>query len=60
MLGLPHTVVLGGYDGGDAYSEDILEYRDGDGWRKVGAMKNGRAYHALSLVKYKDIHNYCN
>ena len=52
--------VIGGYDGGDTYSKDILEYRDGNGWRKVGSLKNARSYHALSHVKYMEIHNYCN
>ena len=40
--------------------KDILEYREGEGWKKVGVMKNGRKYHATSLVKYQDFKNYCN
>ena len=26
----------------ERFSKEILEYQDGDGWRKVGEMKNGR------------------
>ena len=40
--------------------EDILEYRDGDGWKKVGAMKNERNYHGISVIKYEDFKDYCN
>ena len=55
----PQTRVTGGHYGGffGSYVEDILEYRDGDGWSKVGTMKN-----ALSLVKYEDfnfLHKRC-
>ena len=51
--------VTGGYDG-DNYYEDILEYKDGGGWRKVGEMQNGRNYHGLSPVNFNDFANYCN
>ena len=64
LLPLTLACVTGGnYDAGegiDIGSEDILEYRDGEGWRKVGAMKNVRSAHAVSLVKYEDFKDSCN
>ena len=50
--------VTGGEDG-NCDSEDILEYRDGDGWRKVGAMRHARAYSGVSIIKYEDFKDYC-
>ena len=51
------TCVIGGYD--DEHREEILEYRDGDGWRQVGSMKNGRYDHAISLVEYDNFMKLC-
>ena len=38
---------------------DILEYKDGDNWRKVGSMKNKRYFHAISRVNFNDFSDYC-
>ena len=52
--------VSGGYLGvGKGDSEDILEYRDGDGWRKIGTMKIARENHGQSLVKYEKFEQFC-
>ena len=63
-MSLPHTFrVTGGEYGGfweSERSKDILEYKEGDGWRKEGEMKNGRDTFAVSNVKYEDFHAYCN
>ena len=55
-INLPN--VTGGVDDDDVKNEDILEYKDG--WKKVGQLQNGRSYHALSPVNFKDFANYCN
>ena len=63
MLRLHHTAlacVTGGSFGFSDNSEDILEYRDRDGWKKLGAMKNARHHSAVSNVKYEDFKDYCN
>ena len=49
---------LASSDGSDV-REDILEYRDNDGWRKVGTMKKGRQFHATSLIAYDQIKDTC-
>ena len=51
--------VTGG-DDGFKNRKDILEYREGDGWKKVGAMKKGKSDHAILPVKYGDFKDYCN
>ena len=50
----------GRYVGIGNYSADILEYRDGDGWRKIGTMKDGRSSHGTSVIEFKDFERYCN
>ena len=57
FLHLTLTRVTGGWDGD--YSADILEYRDGEGWRVVGEMKNARLSHATSVVAFDQIKNNC-
>ena len=52
--------VTGGYPGGGDSSDDILEYRDDDGWRKIGTMKNKRQKHGTSVVEFKDFERYCD
>ena len=45
------------------FSSDILEYTGYNGytdWRKVGALKESRSYHGISLVNFKDFDDYCN
>ena len=57
------TRVTGGHTGGwnvDSKKADILEYRDGDGWRNIGAMRDARVNHATSLIDFKDVEDYCN
>ena len=63
MIILLHSLLLthvtgGSGDGG--YSEDILEYRDGDGWSKIGVMREARAYHGTSVIEFKDFERFCN
>ena len=51
--------VTGGGDD-DYYYEDILELTDGDrSWTKVGQLKNGRYYFAVSVIEYKLYENKC-
>ena len=53
-------VTGGGYfEGFSKVSDDILEYKEGNGWGKLGAMKNGRSANGISLVNFKDFPN-CN
>jgi len=59
------VLLSGGFDDFDYYDEynaatDILEYTHGDGWRKIGTMRDGRCYHGTSLVKFKDFERNCN
>ena len=52
--------VSGGYDGdGGGYNDDILEYKDGDSWRKLGDMNKRRSFHGLGVVSIADFPN-CN
>ena len=59
-LHVPHTVahVTGGYDGNDE-TADILEYREGEDWMKVGEMKNSRSGHGISKIDHYQFINYC-
>ena len=52
------TRVTGGFDG-DNRSDDILEFTDGDGWRKIGTMRDARGSHGTSVVEFKDFERYC-
>ena len=47
----------GGFDTGEG-RKDILEFVDGNSWRKVGTMKDVRYDHATSLVEFKDYEDY--
>ena len=53
-----HIYLFGGYyyssSGGTEYYDDILQYKDGV-WINVGKMNSKRAYHAVSVVNYKDV-----
>ena len=52
------TCVAGGWE---KYkdNDEILEYRESDGWRKVGAMKVGRSNFATSVVAYDQFKYSC-
>ena len=52
------THVTGGYDKRD-YSDDILEFNEGDGWRNLQKMKHGRNWHGISLVDFNNFEEYC-
>ena len=54
---IAQTQFTGGYDRGRR--KDILEYRYGYGWIKVGTMMNVRSHHATSLVDFEDFADYC-
>ena len=53
------TYVTGGSSDNYRNSDNILEYRHGDGWGKVGKMKNERSYHATSLVGFEKYRFWC-
>ena len=55
-----HLILAGGSDGKHGSGSDILEYRDGEGWRKLGAMKSVRSDHATSVVAFDQMKNHCN
>ena len=45
-------------DGTYTYLNDILEFKDG-AWNIVGAMSSKRSYHAVSVINYLEIEDYC-
>ena len=45
-------------DGTYTYLNDILEFKDGS-WKNVGAMSSKRSYHAVSVINYLEIEDYC-
>ena len=49
-------IILAHFTGGwhGDHMKDIMEFIEGEGWRKVGSMKSRKRFHATSLVKYKD------
>ena len=55
---MPVLQEAGGYGARSITSKDILELIDGDGWSKVGTMKNARIMHALSSIKYDEFKDY--
>ena len=60
---LSYIHITGGEYGGfwdGKQSDDILEYKDGDGWKKVGTMKKGRVHSGVSNVRYEEFKDYCN
>ena len=58
--GFKYRGVTGGLGGNGDYSTDILEYRDGDGWSKIGTMREARSLHGTSVIEFKDFERYCN
>ena len=60
IASLTQTHVTGGNFRVGDYNEDILEYRDGDGWSKIGTMRDARNYHATSIIEFKEFEEYCN
>ena len=58
--GFKYRGVTGGRDDDLDYSADILEYRDGDGWSKIGTMREARTEHGTSVIEFKDFERYCN
>ena len=53
----------GGYTGYPDYTtyNDILEFNAEDGtWTRVGSMAISRREHAVSVIKYLEIADYCN
>ena len=51
---------LGGWDGFNVYN-NILEYNpETEEWQEIGAMKEARYSHAVTLVSYEDYAEWCN
>ena len=47
--------------GGYPYTDDILEFNAEDGtWTRVGSMVISREDHAVSVINYLEIADYCN
>merc|ERR1712110_162339 len=53
------VLLSGGYGVGD-YRADILEYGDGEGWSKIGTMRDARSSHATSIIEFNEFEEYCN
>ena len=45
-------------DDEDETSDVILEFRDREGWSKLGSINNARDYHGVSIVNVNDF-SYC-
>ena len=55
-----HYCYTGGVSVGSPYYDDILEYDvEEEAWSKVGSMSMKRASHAVSVINYLDIKDYC-
>merc|ERR1712110_924705 len=54
------VLLSGGRDDDGDRSADILEYRDGEGWNKIGTMRDAKYYHATSIIEFKEFEEYCN
>ena len=47
--------------GGYPYTDDILEFNAEEGtWTRVGSMVISREWHAVSVINYLEIADYCN
>jgi len=54
------VLIFGGYEGGNNYYDDILEFKpDEDTIVPLGHMTQVRAGHAISVVQTKDFSNWC-
>ena len=50
---------LGGNDG--SYSDEILEFDPlTEQWKLVDRMKKARSYHAVSVIEYGEVEQFCN
>ena len=57
MVNLNNYIFLFGghyYSKDNIYYDGILQYKDGV-WINVGKMKTKRAWHAVSVINYKDV-----
>ena len=50
--------LVGGYDAGQKYRDEILAW-EGDMWVEAGRMKEGRYYHAMTIIKQEEVSAYC-
>ena len=49
----------GGWSGQDAL-DDVLEYdKEKQEWNPIGSMSMKKAYHAVSVINYNSIKDYC-
>ena len=49
------------YDGTMIYYDDVLEYDEQkQEWNKIGSMSITRYNHAVTVVNYNSIKDYCN
>ena len=50
----------GGYYIGSGYYNDVLEYDEEEqAWKKIGEMTLKRTQHAVSVINYNSIKDYC-
>ena len=55
--------ISGGQDdnGIQSYYEDVLEFDDVNGvWNNIGKMRMARTSHAVSMINFNKIQDYCN
>ena len=44
----------------DKYRDEIYKLdTETNSWELVGRMKTGRRYHAVSVINYRDVEEYC-
>ena len=43
----------------ETFYNDVLEFQDGS-WRNVGSISMNRILHAVSVINYLEIQDYCN
>ena len=57
------TYSVSGGQGGGGYNDDILMFDPESGsngqWRRIGTMKMKRRGHAMSVINYNQIKDYC-
>ena len=51
---------LGGRLSDSSYSDDILEFDPLGQWKLVDRMIQARSYHAVSVVNYSEVAQFCN
>ena len=48
------------YDNSNNQLDDILQFNPETGeWMQIGALKNKRSYHAVSVVNFNSINDFC-